>query len=79
MDGTGTCIGTGTTRADISAGSGQLKDRSLRLKVSAMLAVTALAAALPLLSACNTTEGAGKDLRAAGSGIANSAEKNQSY
>lgn len=37
--------------------------------------VLALAAALPLLSACNTTAGAGRDLSSAGHAITGSAER----
>jgi predicted small secreted protein len=48
-------------------------------KYTALLAVAAMIAAMPLLSACNTTAGAGQDLRAAGKGIENSADRNKPY
>ena len=35
----------------------------------------ALLVAAPLLAACNTTEGAGRDMSAAGRAVTNSAEK----
>lgn len=34
-------------------------------------------AALPLMAACNTFEGVGQDVKAAGSGIENAAEKSK--
>lgn len=43
-----------------------------------LLAALALLATLglgPMLSACNTIEGAGEDVQAAGSAVSNSAEK----
>jgi predicted small secreted protein len=43
----------------------------------AMVAMLILAGAGAALSACNTTEGAGKDMSAAGHAISNSAEKNK--
>jgi entericidin B len=43
----------------------------------AMVAMLILAGASAALSACNTTEGAGKDMSAAGHVISNSAEKNK--
>jgi entericidin B len=45
--------------------------------VKAMMAMLILAGAGAALSACNTTEGAGKDMSAAGRAISNSAEKNK--
>jgi predicted small secreted protein len=39
------------------------------------LAVLLLVAAVPLLSACHTTAGAGQDISAGGKAIENSAEK----
>jgi predicted small secreted protein len=46
---------------------------------SVFLALLALAAAAPMLSACNTTAGAGEDMSAAGNAIEQSAEKNKPY
>ena len=43
--------------------------------LSTTLALLALLAAAPLLSACNTAEGAGRDMSAAGRAVTNSAEK----
>ena len=51
----------------------------MRIKASFWLPVAVLLAAAPLLSGCYTTEGAGKDLKAAGQGIQNSADKNTGY
>ncbi len=51
----------------------------MRRKVSLILALAALIGAAPLLSACYTTAGAGKDLQSAGQGITNSADKNTNY
>ena len=45
-------------------------------KLSIALAVLMLLAAAPLLSACNTTAGAGEDMSATGHAITHSAEKN---
>lgn len=44
-------------------------------RLSTAFALLALLAAAPLLSACNTTAGAGRDLSKAGTAIENSAEK----
>jgi len=55
------------------------KDRFMSRKYTALLALAAMIAAMPLLSACNTTAGAGQDLRAAGKGIENSADRNKPY
>lgn len=44
-------------------------------KVTIAAATAALLAAMPLLAACHTTAGAGRDLSNAGSAIENSAEK----
>ena len=49
----------------------------MRQKVRLLLALAALVAAVPMVSACNTTEGAGKDLSNAGHGISNAAERNK--
>ena len=51
----------------------------MRTKLSVALTLLALAAAAPLLSACYTTAGAGKDLQAAGHGISHSAQENTGY
>ena len=45
-------------------------------KLSIALTVLMLLAAAPLLSACNTTAGAGEDMSATGHAITHSAEKN---
>jgi predicted small secreted protein len=45
-------------------------------KLAALLALVGLGFAL---SACNTIEGAGKDIKAAGGAIEKSAEKTKSY
>ena len=44
-------------------------------KILAAVTLLALLAAAPLLSACNTTAGAGQDLSNAGKAIENSADK----
>ena len=51
----------------------------MRGKVRLLLALAAIAAAAPMLSACYTTRGAGEDLSAAGKGISNSADKHTGY
>ena len=43
--------------------------------VRVLLLTLALAALAPMLSACNTTAGAGQDLGAAGRAVTNSADK----
>jgi predicted small secreted protein len=49
-------------------------------KIVLMLStVLALAGAASVLSACNTTAGAGKDIKAAGEAIDKSAEENKTY
>jgi entericidin B len=45
----------------------------------ACLSLFVLAGAASMLSACNTTEGAGKDVSAAGNAVSNSAERNKPY
>jgi predicted small secreted protein len=45
-------------------------------KLSIAFAVLVLLGAAPLLSACNTTAGAGEDISATGHAITHSAEKN---
>jgi predicted small secreted protein len=51
----------------------------MRRKIATLIALATLIATAPLLSACYTTAGAGKDLSAAGQGITNSADKNTTY
>lgn len=51
----------------------------MRKNARLVLALVALAVATPMLSACYTTQGAGKDLNAAGQGISNAADKNTNY
>ncbi len=46
-----------------------------RSSARALLLALALAALAPMLSACNTTAGAGQDLGAAGRAVTNSADK----
>ncbi len=46
-----------------------------RYSVRAMLLALTFAALAPMLSACNTTAGAGQDLGAAGRAVTNSADK----
>ena len=46
-------------------------------KLAALLAITGLAVAA--LTGCNTIEGAGKDVKAAGGAIEKAAEKTKSY
>ena len=46
-----------------------------RSSARALLLAFALAALAPVLSACNTTAGAGEDLSAAGRGVTRGAEK----
>ena len=45
-------------------------------KLSIALTVLMLLAAAPLLSACNTTAGAGEDISATGHALTHSADKN---
>jgi len=51
----------------------------MRTKIGLLVAIVTLLAAAPLLSACYTTAGAGKDLEAAGRGVKNSADRNTTY
>ena len=44
-----------------------------------LLTLGALAAIAPVITACNTTRGAGEDLSAAGQSIEHSADKNNTY
>jgi len=56
-----------------------LKEVSMHTQMNrlsrALLVALALAAMAPMLSACNTTAGAGQDLGAAGRAVTNSADK----
>jgi predicted small secreted protein len=45
-------------------------------RLSIALTILTMLAAAPLLSACNTTAGAGEDISATGHAITHSAEKN---
>ena len=45
-------------------------------KLAALVVMTGFVAGL---AACNTVEGAGKDVKAAGQGIENAADKNKKY
>ncbi len=47
----------------------------MRKKISIALALLALIGIAPLLGACHTTAGAGRDISATGHAITNSAEK----
>lgn len=49
--------------------------KELHMKKFALIALTAMT----LLSACNTISGAGKDVKAAGNAVSNSAESVKSY
>jgi predicted small secreted protein len=51
----------------------------MQTKLVPILALLALAGAVPLLSACYTTAGAGQDLQAAGRGLENSADRHTGY
>jgi predicted small secreted protein len=51
----------------------------MRRKFAWALAILTLLGAAPVLSACNTTEGAGQDLQAAGKGISNEAATHKNY
>jgi predicted small secreted protein len=51
----------------------------MRRKLCVVLTLLTLVATAPLLSACYTTAGAGKDLQAAGQGISHSAQENTTY
>ncbi|MGE0418773.1 MAG: entericidin A/B family lipoprotein [Acetobacteraceae bacterium] len=48
----------------------------MRTSLCLTLAILSLLLAAPLLSACHTTAGAGKDLSAAGHAVTDSARKN---
>jgi predicted small secreted protein len=45
--------------------------------IMVLLSLLVLSGAAPLLSACNTTAGAGKDISATGNAITGSAERNK--
>jgi len=51
----------------------------MRNRFTVLLAVLAVAGSALLVTACNTTAGAGKDITAAGTAIESSAEKNKGY
>jgi predicted small secreted protein len=51
----------------------------MRKHARLLLALAAITAAAPMLSACYTTRGAGEDLQAAGKSLDNSADKNTNY
>ncbi|MBV9251930.1 MAG: entericidin A/B family lipoprotein, partial [Acetobacteraceae bacterium] len=51
----------------------------MRHRIAISLAGVILTALAPLLSACYTTQGAGRDLQSAGKAVENSAEKNTPY
>ncbi len=51
----------------------------MRGKAKLFLALAALLATAPMLSACYTARGAGEDLSAAGRSISNAAENNTGY
>src|SRR6185436_11176459 len=52
-------------------------DRSPRARLFVLGAILLSAATTTILSACNTTEGVGRDVKAAGQGIENAAERNK--
>ncbi len=51
----------------------------MRTRTRLAVAILALIATAPLLTACYTARGAGEDLSAAGKGITNSADRNTGY
>lgn len=51
----------------------------MRGKLAFVVAVVTLLSAMPLLSACYTTQGAGHDLKAAGQSLSNSAAEHTHY
>jgi len=51
----------------------------MRKHARLLLALAALVAATPMLTACYTTRGAGQDLTAAGKKLSGSAEDNTNY
>jgi predicted small secreted protein len=52
---------------------------AMRNRLTMLLTLLAVAGTASLVTACNTTAGAGKDISAAGTAIENSAEKNKGY
>jgi predicted small secreted protein len=59
--------------------AGAMKGRPMRRKTAIVLTLLALAGTAPLLSACNTTAGAGQDLQAAGHSLERSADRHTNY
>jgi len=57
----------------------RFKDVLMRSKLSLALLLVLVFGAMPLLSACHTTAGAGEDLSAAGHGLTNSADRHAHY
>lgn len=51
----------------------------MRSRFTVLLALLIVAGTSSLVTACNTTAGAGKDISAAGTAIEESAEKNKGY
>jgi predicted small secreted protein len=51
----------------------------MRSKLSLAILLALVFGAMPLLSACHTTAGAGEDLSAAGQHLSNSADKHTHY
>jgi predicted small secreted protein len=51
----------------------------MRNRITILLTLLAVAGTASLVTACNTTAGAGKDISAAGTAIESSAEKNKGY
>jgi predicted small secreted protein len=51
----------------------------MRRKLSLALALVTLLGAVPLLSACYTTRGAGEDIESAGHGLSNAASNHTGY
>jgi predicted small secreted protein len=55
------------------------KDVFMRSKLSLAVLLAMVFGAMPLLSACHTTAGAGQDLSAAGHSLSQSAEQHTHY
>ena len=51
----------------------------MRRKITLALTIATLLATAPLLSACYTTQGAGKDLSAAGRGLSHESSEHTNY
>ena len=51
----------------------------MRRKLALVLAIATLIGTAPLLSACYTTQGAGKDIQAAGRGLTNDSADHTNY